>query len=68
MAADQEALEGRIAHLERGVEDLSDVVAAQQATIDRLERQVAALLAREAEREAAEGGGVVIADERPPHW
>jgi SlyX protein len=44
------------------------VTARQADTIDRLERRVALLVAREAERAAAEGGGVVIGDERPPHW
>lgn len=62
-----EALEERIAHLTRSVEDLSDVVARQAREIDRLAARVAMLLTREAEREA-EGGGAPLADQRPPHW
>lgn len=64
----QEALESRIAHLMRAVDDLSDVVAAQGREIDLLTRRVAMLLAREAEREADGDGGVPLADQRPPHW
>ena len=61
------ALEERVAHLMRGVEDLSDVVARQSREIDKLSARVALLMEREAEREAA-GGGVPLADQRPPHW
>ncbi|QYK43576.1 MAG: SlyX family protein [Paracoccaceae bacterium] len=63
-----ERLEERIAHLLRTVEDLSDVVAQQGDEIDRLVRRVALLMEREAAREAEGGGGVVLGDERPPHW
>jgi len=62
-----EALERRIAHLMRAVDDLSDMVAAQGREIDGLTRRVALLLVREAEREAA-GGEATVADQRPPHW
>ncbi len=60
--------EERIAHLERTVEELSDVVARQDREISRLMRQAEMLIAREAERDAAGSGGVVIGDERPPHY
>ena len=63
-----QALEERIAHLTRTVEDLSDVVARQSAEIAVLERRVRLLMERAAEAEAAEGGGVPLADQRPPHW
>lgn len=59
-------LEERVAHLIRAVDDLSDVVARQQAEIDRLTRRVALLMEREAEREAAGEGG--DPNRRPPHW
>jgi SlyX protein len=62
-----EALETRIAHLMRAVDDLSDMVAAQGREIDGLTRRVAMLMVREAEREA-EGGAPPLADQRPPHW
>lgn len=61
-------LEEKIAHLTRAVDDLSDVVAGQRAEIDRLTRRVQALMAREADREAAGAGGIVLGDERPPHY
>lgn len=64
----QEALETRIAHLLRAVDDLSDVVAAQGREIDLLTRRVAMLMAREAERAADGEGAVPLADQRPPHW
>ena len=60
--------EERIAHLMRSVEDLSEVVARQAATLDRLDRRVALLMQREAAREAEGSGGVVLGDEVPPHW
>ena len=62
-----EALEERIAHLLRGLEDLSDVAAQQGRELDRLTRLTGLLLEREAEREAA-GGAVPLGDQRPPHW
>ncbi|MGR3434570.1 MAG: SlyX family protein [Shimia sp.] len=65
MARDTD-LEERIAHLQRLVDDLSDVLARQDGDLRRLRAQVDLLVAREADREAA--GGVVLGDERPPHW
>lgn len=62
-----QALEERVAHLTRAVEDLSDVVARQAGGIDRLERRVALLMAREAEREA-DGPAPPDPNQRPPHW
>ncbi|GAA6200481.1 SlyX family protein [Aquicoccus sp. SU-CL01552] len=61
-------IEERLAHLTRTVEDLSDVVARQQDEIDRLTRRVEMLMQREASREAEGTGGVVLGDERPPHY
>jgi SlyX protein len=61
-------LEEKIAHLTRTVDELSDVVAAQQTEIDILTRRVQMLMRREAERESDGGGGVVLGDERPPHY
>ncbi|MFC0340583.1 SlyX family protein [Paracoccus niistensis] len=62
-----QALEERIAHLQRTVEDLSDVVTRQATEIRALSRRVGLLMEREAEREAAEGT-IPLADQRPPHW
>ena len=59
-----EALEERIAHLTRAVEDLSDVVARQAGEIDGLTRRVAMLL----DRTSVPDEGAVFTDERPPHW
>jgi SlyX protein len=64
---DMTALEERIAHLLRTVDELSDIVAQQAVEIERLSRRVGLLMEREAEREA-EGGGIPLADQRPPHW
>lgn len=61
-------LEEQIAHLTRTVDDLSDLVAAQQGEIDRLSHRVQMLMQREAERQAEGTGGVVLGDERPPHY
>ncbi|SDX63830.1 SlyX protein [Ruegeria halocynthiae] len=61
-------LEEQIAHLTRTVEDLNTVVTSQQAEIDRLTRRVEMLLQREGERAQEGSGGVVLGDERPPHY
>ena len=47
------ALEERVAHLIRAVDDLSAVVARQDREIATLTRRVEMLMEREAEREAA---------------
>ena len=51
------ALEERIAHLTRAVDDLSEVMARQGHEIDRLTRLVGLLAEREAEREGSGGSG-----------
>lgn len=63
-----EQIEEQIAHLTRMVEELSEVVARQDSEIALLTRRVQMLLEREASREADGGGGVVLGDERPPHY
>ena len=65
---DMTALQERLAHQDRLVEELSDVIADQGRRIETLERRVAMLMAREAEREADVPGGVVLGNERPPHY
>ena len=62
-----DAMEERMAHLIRAVDDLSDVVAVQAREIDRLTRRVQMLMEREADREAA-GLGSPEANVPPPHW
>ncbi|MFL4468652.1 SlyX family protein [Tateyamaria armeniaca] len=62
------ALEEQIAHLTRTVDDLSDIVARQERELALLTRRAQMLMAREAEREAQGSGGVVVGDERPPHY
>lgn len=61
-------LEEKIAHMQHVLDDLSDVVARQDREIARLQNKVDRLVRREAEREAETPGGVVIGDERPPHY
>ena len=63
-----EKLQERLAHLERQTDDLSDEVARQARLVDRLMRQVGLLIEREAAREAEGSGGIVVGDERPPHY
>ncbi len=60
------ALEETVTHQAAAIDDLSDIVRAQTAVIDRLERRVALLMARATEAEA--GGTVTFADQRPPHY
>ena len=61
-------LEEQIAHLTRTVDDLSDIVARQERDLAILTRRVQLLMEREGVREAQTGGGVVVGDERPPHY
>ncbi len=61
-------LEERIAHLTRAVDEMSEVMARQQTEIDRLTRRVHLLMEREAARQQEGSGGVVLGDERPPHY
>jgi SlyX protein len=61
-------IEEHLAHLSRVVDELSEVVARQDAEIARLTRRVEMLMQREAERELDAGGTVPLADQRPPHW
>ncbi|MCL3881045.1 SlyX family protein [Marivita sp. GX14005] len=65
---DRTDLEEKIAHLMRTTDDLSDTVAAQAREIERLTARVERLMQREAEREAEGSGGIVLGDERPPHY
>lgn len=60
-----QAMEERMAHLIRTVDDLSDVVAAQAVTIDRLTRRMAMMMERMA---GPDDQGAVFVDQRPPHW
>ncbi len=68
MADERTRLQERLAHLERTVEELSDIVARQDREIDRLTHRVAMLMEREAGRELEAGGSVPLADQKPPHW
>ncbi|SFT01207.1 SlyX protein [Sulfitobacter marinus] len=61
-------LEEQMAYLIRTVDDLSDMVARQENEIAILTRRVYMLMQREGEREAAGNEGVVIGNERPPHY
>ncbi len=61
-------LEETVAHLTRVIDELSDVVARQEAEIERLKRRQEMLMQRDAERELAEGGTVPLIDQKPPHW
>lgn len=63
-----EKLEEQIAHLTRAVDDLSDIVTAQQNDIDALNRRMQMLMQREAQRESDTGAAVFTGDERPPHY
>jgi SlyX protein len=61
-------LEELAAHLARTVDDLSAVIARQDAELATLRRQVAWLMDREKSRDRDAAGGVFIEGERPPHY
>ena len=62
------SIEEELAHLRRASDDLSEVVAEQARRIDVLERRVALLMEHAAAQEEAGTGGVIVADEAPPHY
>lgn len=61
-------LEEHVAELLRVVDELSAVIARQDAEVARLSRRVGLLMEREAEREADAGNTIPLADQRPPHY
>ncbi|MCO6381175.1 MAG: SlyX family protein [Vannielia sp.] len=61
-------LEEELAHITRAVEDLHEMVLTQGKRLDTMERRVGLLMKRAAESEADNAGGVVMGDERPPHY
>lgn len=60
------ALQEKLSHAERTVEELSDIVADQSKRLDLLEARVNALLELAAAQD--QDGTVVIGDQPPPHW
>ncbi len=66
--SDIELLQERVAHLLKTTDELSDVVARQEREISLLTHRVHMLMEREGEREAQGSGGIVLGDERPPHY
>jgi uncharacterized coiled-coil protein SlyX len=63
------ALESKIAMLEHSVDTLSGELAAHQRTIDRLQRDVDALVQFLKKGRSNEGGEPIEPhDTRPPHW
>ncbi len=63
-----EAMEEKLAYLEKTVDDLSMVAARQDRELTRLTRLLEMLAQREAEREMDTGGTIPLADQKPPHW
>ncbi len=62
------SLEEHATHHATMLEELSAVVAAQAAQIERLERRVRLLMERAAQIEADTMSGAPLADQKPPHW
>lgn len=61
-----QALQERIAHLIRAVEDLSEIVRDQGTRLDRAERAIRTLAERALEQDADPTSPP--ANVRPPHW
>ncbi len=61
-------LEENIAHLTRMLDELSEVVARQDAEMALLAHRVQMLMERAAERELEAGGTALLTDEKPPHY
>ncbi len=62
-----DAIEERLAHMIRAMDDLSEMVTSQGREIDRLTRLVHLLCERESEREQM-AGDAPAANVPPPHW
>ncbi|MDO5648524.1 SlyX family protein [Paracoccus sp. (in: a-proteobacteria)] len=60
-------LEESLAHLVRVTDDLSEVIARQDAELARLTRRVEMLMQAAAEQQT-ESGSIPLADQRPPHY
>lgn len=63
-----QALEEKTAELLKTTDELSDVIARQEREIAVLMHRVQMLMQREGERDSQGGGGIVLGDERPPHY
>lgn len=61
-------LEEALAHLTRLTDDLSEVMARQDAEIATLTRRVEMLMRAAAEQQMDAGGSIPLADQRPPHY
>jgi SlyX protein len=61
-------LEEQVAYLTKTVDDLSEVIARQDRTLDTVTRRLHLLMERAAEQELEAGGTVPLADQKPPHW
>ena len=61
-------LEERIAHLEKMLDELSDVVKAQRDEMDGMVRILEALRQKALADAQTSDGGVILGDERPPHY
>ncbi|MBT0959387.1 SlyX family protein [Alphaproteobacteria bacterium KMM 3653] len=61
-------IEEKIAHLTRSIDELSDELIRQNKEIETLTRQVTRLVQRAANSENEGTGGVILGDERPPHY
>lgn len=68
MSDELHRLEERLSHLIHSVDEMSDVIARQDREIDLLKARVTMLMQREADRQADQTGGIVLGDERPPHY
>jgi SlyX protein len=62
-----EQIEEKLAHLERAVNELSDVVARQQKDLDRVTDRHQRLLDKMAAMES-DFGASATAEEKPPHY
>lgn len=61
-------LEETVAHLLLQVEELSQITARQDQEIMQLSKKLGLLVERAAREDATGGGGVIVGDERPPHY
>ena len=63
-----EAIEIKLAHLERAVAEISDVVARQQKELDRALDRNQRLMEKIAALESEAGAASATAYEKPPHY
>ena len=61
-------LEIQLAHHDKTIEELSDIIADQAKRLERAENRITMLMQRAADTESQSMSGEVVGNAPPPHW